>query len=781
MKKISLAISLITIATLSACSPKPKKKKSSSEQPVVTSTSVIQTGTSYGPYTGTGGVDVDHITGISITPSKDFYCQVNDVQVIKPSYSPSSKIPDNEKVITWEISDPELADLSVDQTTWAATLTFKKGGDLKITAHSIEDRYQRSVTAHILENSDKVEIYQTTENTDEAKAKFGYVKEFYTKGDADGIAAFGKTTWQFHREQIGEIGTMSGALKFGGGNNTPTDKNNEGRFTLTTDFSRKVEKVIFNVSSAAATDTSSDFGFGGQSKFDYGSALVKATMNGVELDRTVGEQTYPAGTECNSPKYSQDAAVAPVIVDCKNQTGQFIFELGESFGATYFQSIIIFYTEATSPIIGDRQVADFDFSDLTFDPTLKTSYDASTATDSNGFVTMEFSRIRKATGSTAKSTSGFMNIDKASTITIRPTTPGYSFRAVEITLANWITNATSDTPTVKDVNAVLSESYTNGIMFTKSCSLDKGGSGSDFPSSTTTFEGFHIGTNLIKIENSTNGVGLVSMKILLDNAYPSAVVSDTEVIGAPHQVNYEYENLEYHDTFNPKGLLVKASFTDATYSPIVLNDETVWDDLELNATSVSGTTPFGRVTFNGITVTNYEPKLWQKQSLAIGGTYLLTCFDNLTQYPGNAGSADDLRNKNNVLSIDGRVDENQQLAGNYLLDHAYITLTLNKENSNYVGVDRYIFRSASYFYFNGVTSSGAMSYSLSSKQYVTFSFDTEGNAVLQLTKTEKDPDSGDTRGSALDSHVFGVLDGVFGFYPTGTENILPVQLLKCEG
>jgi len=771
MKKTSLAFTLLAVATLAACTSTTKKKKSSSVTSVSSLSSATKTGTSYTPYSGSGGVDVDHITGISIDPSKDFYCQVNDTQVIKPSYSPSSKIPDNEKPITWELDDPTLADLTVNETTWEATLVFKKGGDLKITAHSIEDRYQRSITAHILENSDRVEIYQTTDNTDQAKANFGYVKEFYTKGDADGIAAFGKTTWQFHRDNPGEIATMSGALKFGGTNNTPSETNNEGKLTLETSFSRKVEKIVFNVSSTAATDTSSDYGFGGQSKLDVGSATVKATINGVELDRTVGETLYPAGSECNTPKYTQTAATGSVVIDCKNQSGQFIFELGASVAATYFQSIIITYTESFTPATGDEKETSFSFSNLTFDSALETSYKTKTADDPLGLVGMNFSSIRKGTNAT----SGYMNINKSSTITITPKTSGYSFKEVEITVANWITNP-GESQTVKDVNAVINESYTSGIMYTTACSLEKGGTGS-VPSSTTSFANFHIGTNLIQINNSSNGLGLISMRIKLDNAYPYAEVNSLDVVGNPHKVNYEYESEEAHDTFNPKGLLVKASFNSNYYSPICLNENTVWGDLEVGKSSIGGVTPFGNVEYSGVNVINYVGKKWSPISFATSGTYLLTCIENKTLYPGNSPSADDLRDKTKVQSLEGLID-GENVNGNYNVDHAFIYLTLNKENSKYVGVERFIFRTASYIYFNGVTTAGAMSYSTSSKQYVAISFDTDGNAILKLTKVEKN-ESGDDEGRALDTHIFGVLDGVFGFYPTGTANVLPVKLMSC--
>ena len=818
MKKIVPLALLITFATLlGACSkPKPVKKRTSdiTSEPTTTNTtaptseiiSSNPTSVTSIPYisnstgVGSGDVAINHLKSLSIAPSKDFYAVVGEERIIEPVYSPSQSIPDVEKVVRWSSSNTNICDIVVDPETYKATIKCLSTGNATITARAYNDIIARSLVVHVVQSGKKVAIYQVgIKDLEMEKGRFGWENEKYEKGDTDGIISVDGVSWQYHRDYPGNIATYGGALKFGASDTSNSHKN-EGAMSLKTYFARPVEKVVMELSSAAGLDYSSpatsqwsQYPF---NKLPYGSVDVHAQLNGVEVPKYSDGVNYAPEDVCHSARYSREDTTVPVEMMLNGGQGDFEINLNESFGSLYLKSLIVFYTTELDNEFNDVRDNNIDFDTLSISEKLSSSY--KTASARSGDITIDFEAIKQKDLTTAN----HYAIKSKTGVEFRPS-KGYSVREVELVVANWVTNPKTETTEtseteggettekeekVQKISISLSESYSDGKMYTDIPLSDNVTYFVDEEArqATIKYSEFSHGTNCIKLLNkSSNGLGLVSAKIKVDNYYEQATFDQLEIFGEPFRKSYAFESAEYFDPFEQKGILIKASFKEKQFNPISMNDVVVWNDISFGNTSITGTTPFGSVIVDGIEVTRYVPETWVKANAMLQGRYLITCEEAGQVFPA-AESGDKIRagvDLSYVESSDGVI------TGNYHLDHSYIDLIFKEENINHedaMSVSRFALRTASEWFFNGMNIKDevekcTMSFSQSSKDYVTFSFDSDGNLILNLTKKEY---YGKYEYHIVDdSFIFGYMDGKFAFFSKDHKdiaNLKKVQLYQLS-
>ena len=332
-------VSILFLASCNSASGGGKKEKTTSAEPTSKTYQPIPSYPDlpdYGDYSGSQGIAPNHLTGITISPNGQTYCFVGDTVTIKGSISPSlSGVPENERIITYTLSNPSLGTLSQPEGTINAEVTCNEPGDLTVFAASFESRYTRELIIHILPNDGSVDFYQpdlsTTTKANKEKGKFGWdnTDDETKKGDASGDAELGSYTWHFERSKPAEISTYGGGFKFGA-----ADAKNEGSMTFSTTFTKNVKSVVLQISSAVAIDQT------------YGSSTFDAWFGTDEhLARTVDGKTYPAGQECHTTRFSTSEYYSFHVVDCQNKSGQFTFQIGASIGAIYLKSILIEYSE----------------------------------------------------------------------------------------------------------------------------------------------------------------------------------------------------------------------------------------------------------------------------------------------------------------------------------------------------------------------------------------------------------------------------------------------------
>ena len=356
MKTKFLIIPIVTTLFLVSCQSSNKKRNNSTpssgessettsgESPTTSSGTPLPSSqpipsynniSDYGTYSGTPGMAGPHFSGFSIKPNGMTYAFVGDSIDVTASIDGVSKIPEEEKTITFLISNDSIASLSVISTV-KASVTCNQVGTVKLTAYSFENRYKKELEIVILPNDGSVDMYQPDFSTDAKgkieKQKFGWdnSSDEGKKGDASGDAILGSHTWHFVRSQPGEISSYSGAFKFGAGS-----PKNEGSMTFSTTLSQSIKNIVIQCSSAAAKNPQT------QASLGHGCSTFTAKFGENDyLDRTIDGVKYTA----SETAYTEGGQVPGyVIVDCQNKSGTFTFELGPSEGAIYLKSILIEY------------------------------------------------------------------------------------------------------------------------------------------------------------------------------------------------------------------------------------------------------------------------------------------------------------------------------------------------------------------------------------------------------------------------------------------------------
>ena len=344
MKK-ALVTSLLVTFLLCACTSKSsgsKKKTSNTPTSLVSATSKTSKSlTSNSGVSGGGIIDESHFKTFNITPTGSLYSHIDETISFKTSFDPGvTKIPAEEAVISYSLSNTAIATLTVNENQRDATVTCNAIGTTVLTAKSFDESVVRTVTIKIIDSSTS-DSFQFDLSTDAkkkaAKEVFGWTSD-NKNGNSSGTSTLGNLTWNWTRSKPAEIGTYSVALKFGA---TGDDKN-EGAMTFQTTFSRQVSSIVIECSSTGATVDGV--------AMSYGSATIDAKFGDDDyLAREISGTTYAKGVECHTPKFSTVDApnryVNPVTILCENKTGQFTFSFGESGAATYLKSILVIYAE----------------------------------------------------------------------------------------------------------------------------------------------------------------------------------------------------------------------------------------------------------------------------------------------------------------------------------------------------------------------------------------------------------------------------------------------------
>ena len=342
MKK-ALVTSLLVTFLLCACTSKSsgsKKKTSNTPTSQVSATSKTSKSlTSNSGVSGGGIIDEKHFKSFTISPAGSLYAYIGETLSFKTSFTPGfSTIPAEEAIISYSLSNTEIATLAVNENQRDAAVTCSALGTTVLTAKSFDESVIRTVTIKIIDSSTS-DYFQFDLSTDAkkkaSKSIFGWTADNEI-GDSSGTSTLGNITWNWTRSKPAKIGTYSIALKFGEGTS-----NAEGSMTFQTTFTRQVFSVIIECSSTKATVDGETM--------SYGSSTIDAKFGHDDfLDRQINGTTYSKGNVCYTPKYSTTDAsvyVTPVTILSENKTGQFTFTFSESAASIFLKSILVIYAE----------------------------------------------------------------------------------------------------------------------------------------------------------------------------------------------------------------------------------------------------------------------------------------------------------------------------------------------------------------------------------------------------------------------------------------------------
>ncbi len=695
MKLRRIIIPFIAVVLLAACNQSGGNgKKVSSSTPKTPTYQPVPTFDDlpdYGGYEGTPGIAPSHIQSISIDPNKEIYSRVGDILNVKGSVTKAFN--DDESIITYSLNTSTLASVTSDNKN--AVVKCLGAGTCELTAKSFEGRYIRKLIIHILPNDGSNDLYETSLSLDKEKQKFGWVSSsVYPNGKRNGISQFGHLSWAWKRSKPGVVSSYGGAIAFGKGGN---EGNNEGNIEFKTWLNKPVKNIVFGISSTANDEDTS------YSK--SGSSLLTASLNGTELDRIINGKTYQAGTECYSPRGTEDETVSSVEINCNGQSGEFKFNIGESSGYIRLKYIVVNYDEfAPSGTLSEAMLS---FDDQSFKNGLTSSYKSIYVSDSNNLVDITLSKVKLGN----ETSQDHPLIDRNSTIVIKPKNANLTISKVE-----FVNGGSFNSENSVENKITITESYTNGT-FMRSYGVET--------LNEISLERLSLGCDYVQITNTgvSAGVSLAisSLKITLTDGYEKAEIDHIEFVGPADVMNYSEG-----DVFDPTGASVNLHFSGNLYAPIQINDLVSWPTLHEGETSVSGTSDYGTVLVEGISVGPYVDKVWEKANSVAEGTYLVVSKDSRTLLDASS-STSEIQSGTSNRNISSYF-ENDLIHGDYQLDHSYINL-ISASGGNFK-----VMNSSKSHYFNGVTSGGKISFSTSSSKNHSLSL-VDGELTLSFTSS----------------------------------------------
>lgn len=273
-----------------------------------------------------------HVTGISISPTKAFVTQVNNVRVFKVSHE-GSPTDQTEKAVTWSVSNPSIAKLELieggSEYYKNAQVTFLAVGNVTVTVTSqYNSAFTKSVTARVVESNDYTYLWNCT---DKDKGKFTKVEPSDTQPPLeepvvteDDVELNG-LSWHVKRYAANKDVSGSQYLRFGYG-----DKVGEGQIDFTLANTKEVESIEVGVSSKAKVIGKDDKGYD-----------ITEDIGSSKLTIKVGETTYlDKGDTAKGD--NPEATSTPALKSYDN--GDILLSFSPSVGYIYIQYIFIKFT-----------------------------------------------------------------------------------------------------------------------------------------------------------------------------------------------------------------------------------------------------------------------------------------------------------------------------------------------------------------------------------------------------------------------------------------------------
>lgn len=674
-KKIILP--LVALFLLAGCNSSGAKKtsKTSSSQPGSKTNQPIPSYPdlpSYPDYDPSGaGIAPNHITAISITPTKEIYARVGDIIPIDGSASgpkdpDDPKNTDKNKLTKEQYLKEKTLSFSVDKDTHLGVtpLNNKNGipedaslkclavGDATLTASSYQNRFKRTLLVHILPNDATYDMYETALSTDSEKSKFGFGSTSYmAKGVSNGVSQLGHLQWRWQRSQPGTISTSSGALSFG------TAKSPEGAMDFYTYFVKPVKSVTFGIASARSDSQTNEY--------QFGSSKLTASLGENSLSRIAGGKTYEAGEECYTLKGTDDYAVLPHKILCNDQSGDFEVHLSESVGYIRLKYIIVEYAEYTPS--GTLTDVNFNFDEETFSD----DFAKTTITDSSNKVDVVLSKAKKGD----QSTSNHPMLNRNATMTITPKVAGETIASIELVTSPFI----YDEKPIENVVQVR-ESYLGSSQM-RAYGTER--------TETINLSRLSYGCNVVELKAATGQIvtqeadpkadppvveekiditlGIISLKVVLTDAVASPTVDEVYIAGKANKMDYDGG-----DSFDPTGAAIVVNFTDPGILPIQINDLMSWPELHEGDTETTGTSSYGDCLVTGLTTGEYVPKVWEKATKGVAGKYLAVSRDTHLLLDASS-STDAMKNGSSNKNIH-EYFENDEIHGDYAVDHSTIVI-----------------------------------------------------------------------------------------------------------
>ena len=615
------------------------------------------------------GIAPNHITAISITPTKEIYARVGDIIPVNGSVSgPNAALKNDdleqylkEKTIHYSVDKTshlgltvkQNSDLGVDED---ASLKCLAVGDATLTAKSWDNRYIRNLVIHILPNDGTYDLYETALTTDAEKSKFGFQSSSYLpEGLSNGVSQLGHQQWKWHREKPSSISTSSGALSFGTANFP------EGAMDFSTYFAKPVKSVTLGLSTARFPIQDNDY--------SYGGSKLTASLGENSLTRVVGGKTFAPGEECYTLKGTDDNVVLPHKILCNDQSGNFEFHLSASGGYTRIKYIVVEYADYTPA--GTLTEVNYSFDDEAFTSQLTDSFASKTVSDSSNAIQIAF---KTGVKNGDESTSNHPMVKKGGTITITPKNAGQTIASVEFVTSPFIFND-KKVENIIDVQ----ESYL-GADQKRAYGTER--------SDTITLSRLSYGCNLVEFKATQSTIttqetdpetgepkdvkndihlGIVSLKVTLTDAVAAPVVDEVYMAGSPIKTEYDGG-----DSFDPLGAAIVVNFTDPAIQSIQINDLMTWPELTEGDTETTGTSSYGSCLVTVITTGAYVNKVWTKATSGTAAKYLAVSRDTHKMLDGSS-SDNDIKSGNSNRDI-STYFENDEIHGDYALDHSYLNI-----------------------------------------------------------------------------------------------------------
>lgn len=333
MKKSALILLPAMVALmLAGCSKNGGESSSTATSDTPTSATTTQPTSSSGTPTTPKPAD-QHVTGISVSPSKPFTVQVGETKKFTVSHE-GSPTDQNEKAVTWKVSNDNLASIELVGTSQYyknADVTFLAPGKVTVTVTSnYNSQFTRSVEVTIVENNDYIYLWNCQTGD---KGKFTKIDEDlplpqYIEDDVD----LNGLSWHVTRHEASRDVYGSQNLQFGYG-----DK--EGTIELSLINNREVESIQVSCSSKAEVIGKDDKGY--DITADYGSSKISIK---------VGDSMYlnPVNTEKGT---NPEAVTTPKRTSYSS--GNILITFTPSVGYIALQNIIINYTHYVTELTVD--------------------------------------------------------------------------------------------------------------------------------------------------------------------------------------------------------------------------------------------------------------------------------------------------------------------------------------------------------------------------------------------------------------------------------------------
>lgn len=323
MKKTAIIL-FPALAALILCGCGKRGGDSTSNSSIVTTSSPSSSSSST---SATGPKPADqHVTGISISPTKPFMAQIGDVRKFNVSHE-GSPTDQTEKSVTWSLSDKNIASLELIETTggyfYNAQVTFLKEGKVTITVTSdYNTKLTKSVDVTVVSQSEYNYLWNCAEGD---KTKFTKIDPNQpTPQLIEDDVTLNGLTWHVKRYEATKDAYGSQNIQFGYG-----DKEGQIDFTLVN--TKEVESIQVGCSSKAET-IGIDPETGREIQADYGSS---------KLTIKVGDETYLSPT--NTAKGTTPEALSTPSRSSYS-SGNITLSFSASVGYIAIQNIFIKYT-----------------------------------------------------------------------------------------------------------------------------------------------------------------------------------------------------------------------------------------------------------------------------------------------------------------------------------------------------------------------------------------------------------------------------------------------------